>query len=67
MVILRLDGRIRMVTKGYRKGVYDWVGLVKVWTVWGQPLRLSGEQSSKRSCCRGPAVSELGRAHAREH
>ncbi len=23
MVILRLDPRIRMVTKGYRKGVYD--------------------------------------------
>ncbi len=25
MVILRLDGQNRMVTKGYRKGVYEWV------------------------------------------
>lgn len=25
MVILRLDCHIRMVTKGYRKGVYKWV------------------------------------------
>ena len=25
MVILRLDSRNRMVTKGYRKGVYEWV------------------------------------------
>jgi hypothetical protein len=25
MVILRLDCQIRMVTKGYRKGVYKWV------------------------------------------
>jgi hypothetical protein len=26
MVILRLHSQNRMVTKGYRKGVYDWVG-----------------------------------------
>ena len=27
MVILRLDRVNRMVTKGYRKGVYKWVGV----------------------------------------
>jgi len=30
MVIVRLHLRIRMVTKGYRKGVYDWVAIL-VW------------------------------------
>lgn len=25
MVILRLDRKNRMVTKGYRRGVYEWV------------------------------------------
>jgi hypothetical protein len=38
MVILRLHSQNRMVTKGYRKGVYDWVGQNYV----GQTLSRSG-------------------------
>jgi hypothetical protein len=34
MVILRLTGQNRMVTQGYRKGVYVWVGrLGKDWEI----------------------------------
>src|SRR5437588_11747930 len=58
MVILRLDGRIRMVTKGYRKGVYDWVRLVKGWIVWaGTP-----EADSRRAAAANTKITATSKS-----